>query len=437
VTRASIAVALLALALPSQALAHATLSGAVPATQSSLGHAPRNVTLRFDQVVTMTPSAIVVVSADGRPVSGPAMSIEEGRGVSAPLRGVRDGEAYTVRWRATSSDGHTASGVYTFGVGVAAPPPTEAYGATGPTWSDDVARWAYVVALSVLLGTLGFRLLVLRGRTIPPRLSNRLYLAAALGGIAALNVGVTAFVMRAADALQLPLIDLFYADLSPMATKTRFGIAFIAMTLGFALVTALVLLAWIFDARHLLWPAFLLGAGFASGLSLSGHQGVEPNSTWATETADWLHLVAATLWVGGIVTLVVFVWPLAPELRRAAFLGFSRLATVLVAVLLLAGTYISIARLPHVDDLWQTGYGHTLLVKVGVVAIALAWGAVHHFLVRPRLERGDAPVGLRRSLAGETTVAMAVLLVAAVLVNSQPPPVEAPAGTQAVTSSGR
>ena len=53
-----------------------------------------------------------------------------------------------------------------------------------------------------------------------------------------------------------------------------------------------------------------------------------------------MHLSAASLWVGGLVSLVVAVWLVAPELRREAFLRFSRLATVLVALVLAAGTYL-------------------------------------------------------------------------------------------------
>ena len=68
------------------------------------------------------------------------------------------------------------------------------------------------------------------------------------------------------------------------------------------------------------WPAFLLGLVLAWGYPLSGHQGTEPNSTRLTEVADWVHLVTAMLWVGGVLTLAVVVWPLAPDLRRAAFL---------------------------------------------------------------------------------------------------------------------
>ncbi len=129
--------ALAALVVPAQSLAHANLKQATPGTQSRVDEAPTEVVLRFDQVVTTTPSSVGVVSAEGRQVSGPVVATDGGRSVRVALTGVRDGEAYTVRWRATGNDGHTASGVFTFGVGVEPPPPTEAYGATGPTWTDD------------------------------------------------------------------------------------------------------------------------------------------------------------------------------------------------------------------------------------------------------------------------------------------------------------
>src|SRR5207253_3683756 len=100
--------------------------------------------------------------------------------------------------------------------------------------------------------------------------------------------------------------------------STRFGTAFVAMTLGFALVSAFLFLAWLTDRPVLLWPAFLLAIGFASGLSLSGHSAVDSGSSWLSELADWAHLTAASLWVGGLVQLAFVVWPLAPGLRRGA-----------------------------------------------------------------------------------------------------------------------
>jgi putative copper export protein len=70
-----------------------------------------------------------------------------------------------------------------------------------------------------------------------------------------------------------------------------------------------------------------------------------------------------------------------------------------------------------------------LLVKLGLVSLALTWGAVHHFVARPALERGSGgPIlsRLPRSLAGESAVGMAILLAAAVLVDSKPPARPAP-----------
>ena len=95
---------------------------------------------------------------------------------------------------------------------------------------------------------------------------------------------------------------------------------------------------------------------------------------------------------------------------------------MLIAVLLAAGTYLSIVRLPHVHDLWTTGYGHVLLVKLGLVVLALAWGAAHHFLAVPRIERDGVVGALGRTLVAESAVAMSVLLLAAVLTDSKPPP---------------
>jgi copper transport protein len=273
---------------------------------------------------------------------------------------------------------------------------------------------------------------LLRGPA-PHALERRFYIVTGLGVVGVLEVGIVAFLLRAEDALQLPFGRLLYGDLSPIAGGTRFGIAFIAMTLGYAFVGALLFLGWLTDRQPFLWAALALAIGFASGLSLSGHSAVDTGASWVSELADWVHLSAAALWVGGLIQLAFVVWPTAPELRRRAFLSFARLAPVLIAVLLGAGIYLSVLRLPSVNDLWTQGYGHVLLVKLSLVALALAWGAAHHFLVRPRLERGEGTGRIRRSLLGEGAVAMAVLLAAAVLVDSKPPPQPASPAPQAAS----
>jgi copper transport protein len=415
-----LAVALAALAFPAVASAHATMERATPSFAQRLERSPTAVRLHFDQSVEALSNAIRVFDSKGRLLSGATRSSADRRTIDVPVERLPRG-GYTVRWRVVSADSHVISGVYTFGVRHRPPPATDAFGAEGPTTTEHVVRWLYFLALALLAGGLGFRLLVLRA-PLGAAAQRRFYRLLAAGSIGVLEVGILAFLLRAEDALQLPFVNFLYGDLSPLA-KTRFGTAFVAMTLGYALVSALIFLAWLTEREWLLWPAFVLAIGFASGLSLSGHSAVDAGSSWVSQLADWLHLSAASLWVGGLVQLAFVVWPLEPELRRRAFLRFSRLATGLIVVLLAAGIYLSVLRLPRLSDLWAEGYGQVLMVKLALVSLALLWGAAHHFLVRPALERG-APLFARlpRSLAGESAVGMAILLAAAVLVDSKPPP---------------
>ena len=111
--------------------------------------------------------------------------------------------------------------------------------------------------------------------------------------------------------LQLPFGRFLYGDLSPMA-QTRFGTAFVTMTLVFALVLALVYLGWLLDRVDVLVPAFALAFVFAGGLSFSGHDALDAGSSWKTEIADWVHLSAASLWIGALATMAVLLWSGAP-----------------------------------------------------------------------------------------------------------------------------
>lgn len=410
--------ALVVLALPAQAFGHASIQASSPSSRERLDRPPREVTVRFDQSVKVFPYGIRVYDVKGHQRAYGWRTLDQGRVISARVRPLEKGP-YTVRWQALSADGHAVSGVFTFGVGVAAPPPSDAFGAVGPTTTEDVVRWLLFVSLALLIGGLGFRLLVLDG-PLPSRLEGRFTVVTLIGAVGALEVGVAAFLLRAQGALQLPFALFLYGDLSPFAYDTRFGMAFVAMTLLLALVIALVFLAWLTERRVLLWPAFGLSIALASGLSLSGHSAVDRGASTWSQLADWAHLVAACLWAGGLAMLLV-VFLSAPELRRRSFTGFARLAPVLIAVLIAAGTYLTVLRLTSLDDLWTTGYGQVLLVKLALVVAALAWGGVHHFVVEPRLDRPGLLARLPRSLAGEAAVGMAVLLLAAVLVNAAPP----------------
>ena len=219
-----------------------------------------------------------------------------------------------MRWRAVSADGHVSRASSPSASGIARRRRPRPSAPAGPTTTEHLVRWLYFLALALLAGGLGFRLLIVRG-PLGEAAQRRFYQLLGVGVVGALEVGIVAFLLRAEDALQLPFVNFLYGDLSPLA-KTRFGYAFVAMTLGFALVAALVFLAWLSDREWLLWPAFVLALGFASGPLALGPLGGGRRSSSLSELADWPHLSAAALWVGGLVQLAFVIWPLAPELRR-------------------------------------------------------------------------------------------------------------------------
>jgi copper transport protein len=438
VKRALLVVVALGLAAPAAAFAHASLGTAVPGSMERLEQSPSRVVLRFSQVIAAIPNGIVVRDAGGRIVSGEARLGADRRSLVAELRPLPRG-AYTVRWQTMSvADGHVVAGLYTFGVGVAAPPPTQAVGAQGPGTAEKVVRWLSYLGLAVLAGGLAFRLVALP-RVLPERLDQAFFAIVGVATIVVVDAGILALLLRADAALQLPFDRFLYADLSPFAEGTRFGAAWVWMTLGTAVVGCLLTLAWLRRSREPLWAALALALAVGAGFSLSGHSASEPGAGVASIVADWVHIAAASVWIGGLVMLAVLGWRLERGDRQRAFLRFSSLAAVLVGLVLAAGVYLGVLRLPTLADLWTTGYGRVLLVKIALVLVALAWGAAHHFLVRPRLARGRELPGGRvgRSLLGESLVGVAVLLVAALLVNTSPPPQEPAGGSVEAAVSGR
>ena len=114
---------------------------------------------------------------------------------------------------------------------------------------------------------------------------------------------------------------------------------------------------------------------------------------------DWLHLVAGSIWLGGLVGLLVLWWSLGAS-RRVAGLAvavprFSRVAFVSVLVLIASGIWATVLHLPTVASLWQTSYGQAILVKVALLAAAMLLASVNLVRTKPRLAACERPTGAR------------------------------------------
>jgi copper resistance protein C len=110
-------IALMAIGLPSAALAHATLDNAMPPVGSSLATAPREVVLSFTQDLESAFSTIEVRNEAGAVVSnGKAQLGKQHTQLRVPLKALPPG-TYKVIWRVLSVDTHRTQGDFTFRVG--------------------------------------------------------------------------------------------------------------------------------------------------------------------------------------------------------------------------------------------------------------------------------------------------------------------------------
>ncbi len=145
---------------------------------------------------------------------------------------------------------------------------------------------------------------------------------------------------------------------------------------------------------------------------------------------DWLHLVSGSVWVGGLLGLLV-VWRSLPVAKRVAGLTvcvprFSNVAFVSVLVLLGTGVGAAVLHLPVLDALWLTSYGKVILIKAGILLVAMLLASVNLLRVKPGLSQPEVSEPsaklLRRLVSAEAVLVAGAILAAAVLSSLAPPP---------------
>lgn len=213
--------------------------------------------------------------------------------------------------------------------------------------------------------------------------------------------------------------------LSTMVSATDYGHAG-AVTV-FAMLALLLIRGAGGNGRGADAAAVLALAVFAVTRASMGHAG--ENGFWTIPlAAEALHLAAIGVWTGAV---MVSGWFVLDDARVATFSAqasgtylerMSQAATLAVAAIAGTGIYSGWQRVETAQHLFNTPYGATLLVKVGLVLAALALGGYNRFAGLPAAAR--SPHGLdrvRAVLRVETFLLLAALVAAAALTAQQPP----------------
>ena len=434
----------LALLGAAPAAAHAELDHSDPPVDAIVATSPPQVTLYFTEEIETKFSSATLDDQTGHPVAG--ATSHPGPGSTVLILAVPphlpDG-TYSVVWQTVSKDdGHYAEGYFSFTVGTqanAAAVVVPTLGAAGPpSWVQAVARWLAFIGLAVAVAIWPLWLLVLRPAISPawqagPNLTRRVRRLAVAALLLAL-LGDIAVLLVQADAAPGGFVHAVVTTLR----DTRFGrLWLLRLGLLFAYASALTVAGWWWPWRRKVEAvaALALAAVLALPFSLVAHAAAQPAGRTSAVAADLLHLLAASLWVGGLVLLVGGLGPtlrdLTPAGRRAVLLRaiprFSLLALTAWGVMGITGLYAAWLQVGDWAGLRTTAYGHTLTVKVLLLAPLLALGAFNLLVVTRRLRRATDEGAVRAwcrhfllAISAEVVLAVAVLVVVGLLTSQDP-----------------
>lgn len=134
----------------------------------------------------------------------------------------------------------------------------------------------------------------------------------------------------------------------------------------------------------------LISLGVAATFTLTSHAVAWGDLTSYTG-ADLLHVIAASVWIGGLIGLAIMIArPASADSAQAlggVIRGFSRVAALCLLTVVATGIYHSWAQLNSLSSLWTTPYGNWLVAKVLLVLTIVLLGAVNRFVFLPALQR--------------------------------------------------
>ncbi|GLZ49410.1 copper resistance protein D [Actinomycetospora sp. NBRC 106375] len=281
-----------------------------------------------------------------------------------------------------------------------------------------VVRAASQAAAAVTIGFLLFA-----GFFTPPSSSGSLtadgYRAVRIATWGAGAWSVAALLMiplSTADAYGRPVGEML--DLRVLAT----AVPGIEATTAWAL-TALVALVVLGITRAVLgWGGTVVGCGLALvgllPLALTGHSAGGSDHDVATNSL-LLHVLAAAVWVGGLVAVVTHLVAGGRHPGLAAR-RFSAVALVCWIVLAISGVLNTLVRVTP-GDLVTSTYGVLILVKIAALLVLGAFGLWHRRRALPALDAGDSRALVR--FGGLEVLLMAATVGVAVALGRTPPPV--------------
>ncbi|MDM7921593.1 MAG: CopD family protein [Pyrinomonadaceae bacterium] len=428
-----------------------------PSANETLSSVPKAIELTFSVAVQPSMSSITIIASDGKRYEFNDLTARDGDKVIAAALPELTAGKYTVEWKALSADDHMIRGSFPFEVKSgespeAAPPAATAQEPApsaehdhsqmdhsmhetpaGINWPQSLIRWLAYIAMLTLAGVFAFCVIVLRPAIGESAAEGRILSIAFAAVLLLIVANLAALVLQSSMLFDTGFFASFDpAQLQRVVTETTFGPPWAMQTAWSVVVlVAVIVLRGGKRINFLWWFGLVASAFILLAPSLTGHARAAFADYQFSIVSGWLHLVAAAVWVGGLVQ-IGFALPavLASAGRErlleisAVIARFNKAAMAATAVIVLTGLYNSWIHVEGPAALIESQYGWVLMAKAGLSLVMVVLGGVNAFVVHPKIKQqanaegdpgSDASLPLLRNVKIEVAIAAAVLLLAAIL----------------------
>ncbi|MBI3242770.1 MAG: copper resistance protein CopC [Chloroflexi bacterium] len=395
----------LTLTIVAPVFAHAELVQSSPEANAALDRAPAQIEMTFSEALEPSFSEIQVLDSNGvrRDNADSRVDAADPTRLIVSLRSLPDG-VYTVVWKVLSAvDGHVTEGAFPFAVGdvdvAALSSAAQASRQVNISIGEVIAKWLLYISATALAGGTLFILLVWKPayQAVNPRKSDpnqSVWRSLATLSIAfVLVANIVGLLVQAGQAAGTEIALPWDSVVNTVLFTTRFGVLWIARA---ALALAVVGILPTAKTDRERWIAFGISLLILLTIALGSHAAADPDP-FLPVAADWLHLAAASAWVGGLTHFVAGMWSarsldskLRTRLTARLIPRFSAVALLSVGVLVLTGLYASVLRIGSFEALNNSFYGRVLIVKLILLLPMLAIGAVNLLGVSPAMKLAAA-----------------------------------------------
>jgi putative copper resistance protein D len=267
-----------------------------------------------------------------------------------------------------------------------------------------MAEWVELISITLCLGVLVCHLWViipLHGDKDPYAASLRSMWRLFGIGIVALTAGsIVELFMRSTEISGWSLSGVL-SVLPTVLFRTHYGGVWLVRIAALVLLSVALLGARRRrDTKTFLCVSLVIGLIIAATRSASGHAS-DAGDFSIPEIMDWLHLVAASVWGGGLMVLFAAILPKlkGPEEKIAPVVAgvagrFSTMVGIAVGFIALTAIYNLWIEVRSIEALVKTPYGLAVTAKIVLFVIVINFGALNRYVTVPLLQEwgGGSPV---------------------------------------------